>query len=395
MVDIQALRDALTDKFLKNKPSFKRFKALAAKRGFESVDRYDYDALMRDIRQLKSLFRAAEVDPETITIDKMVFNSWGKSGDDYFQVKAFTRPKVSPVDIELRPEPVPLKYNVEARRAGSMDTLSVPDLHIGWLRMPNGELLALHDEQYLEALIGVVRYFRPARIVFHGDNMDLAAFSTFKNDPGYLQTIRQTIKTTYEYKRRFREAAGDDAEFIYIEGNHEARIRKRLQDVLPEAAALSVVDDNTPVWSPEHFLRLPELGIQYIGPYGERVYRDGILYLHGEVIGAEGGDTTSKMIKKYGGRTAQGHTHRLGLNFHTEWTEAGEVEGWAMEVGYGGRMDGVVPGGKYQNWKRGFGCTWAGTPVVPAVYPWRHETGEFIIEGVSISSALDHEVSGA
>lgn len=394
MADIQELRNSLTDEFLRNRPSFKRFKARAAKLGHESVDRYDYDALMRDIRQLKSLFRAAQVDPDTVTVDKMVFNSWGKSGDDYFQVKAYTRPKLSPEAVELAPEPRPLVYNTTARRAGGMDTINVPDLHIGWLRTPEGEMLPLHDEQYLEALLGVIRYFRPARVVCHGDNLDLAAFSTFKNDPGYLQTIRQTVKTGYEYHARMREAAGADCEILYLEGNHEARIRKRLQDVLPEAAALAIAGDDVSVFSPRHFLRLDELGIQYIAPYGARVYREGIMYLHGEVIGSEGGDTTSKMIKKYGGRTAQGHTHRLGLNYHTEWTEHGEVEGWAMEVGYGGRMDGVVPGGMYQNWKRGFGCTWAGTTPVPAVYPWRHETGEFIIEGTSITSALDQGASG-
>ena len=387
MIDAQALRNALTDEFLKNKPSYKRFKARANRHGFE-VDRYDYDALMRDIRQLKTLFRAAEVDPESVIIDKMVFNSWGKSGDDYFQVKAYTRPKGAE-QADLRPDPLPLTYNTEVRRAGSMDTLSVPDLHFGYLRLSDGTLTPLHDEQYLEALVGVVRYFRPARIVFHGDNIDLAAFSTFKNDPGYLQTIRPTIQAVYQFKVRVRAAAGEDCHIVYLEGNHEARIRKRLEADMPEAAALTLADQAVPVFSPRHFLRLDELNIEYIAPYGTRVYLDGILYMHGEVIGAQGGDTTSKMIKKYGGRSAQGHTHRLGVNYHTEWGAEGEVEGWAMEVGYGGRMDGVVPGGKYPNWKRGFGCTWAGPLPVPAVYPWRHETGEFIIEGVSITSALD------
>lgn len=386
MYDIQELRSILGDKFLGNKPSFKRVAKRAAALGYE-IDRYDYDALMRDIRQLKTLFRAAEVDPESVVVDKMVFNSWGKSGDDYFQVKAYTRPR--PEQVELRPEPRESTWVTATQDHGSMETLNVPDLHIGYLRTPEGELEPLHDGQYLEALLGVARHFRPRRIVLHGDNLDLAAFSTFKNDPGYLQTIRQTLKFAYTFLHRLREAVGSDTEILYLEGNHEARIRKRLQEVLPEATALSVVDDAVPVFSPQHFLRLDELDIQYIGPYGTRVYRDGILYLHGEVIGAGGGDTTSKMLKTYGGRSVQGHTHRLGLNFHTDWTAEGEVECWAMEVGYGGRMDGVVPGSRYPNWKRGFGCTWAGDPVVPAVYPWRHATGEFIIEGVSISTSLE------
>lgn len=390
--DLGALRDALTPEWLTGRPSFERFSSRAEALGFPGVDRYDYSAVMRDIRQVKALFKAAEVDPETVNVEKIVLNSWGKKGDDYFQVKTTLSPRRAesegPVGVSILPEPRVLKFNTTARVAGTMDTLDVPDLHIGWFRDDEGNLQPLHDPQFIEALIGVTRYFRPARIVFHGDNMDLAAFGTYVNHAGYLHTVRQTVKTTYEYYVRFREAAGEDCEIVYLLGNHEDRIRKRLEEKIPELAALAQAGSSVSVFSPRHFLRLDELNIQCYD-YKERVYRDGILYLHGEIIGSDGGETTAKMLKKYGGRSAQGHTHRLGVNYHTDWTEDGEVEGWAMEVGYGGRMDGIVPGGKFQNWKRGFGCTWAGDTVVPAVYPYREKLGGFIIERVLVSSALD------
>lgn len=394
--DLGALRDALTAEWLGNRPSFERFASKAESVGFPGVDRYDYAAVMRDIRQVKALFKAAEIDPETVNVDKIVINSWGRQGDDHFQVKTFLTPKKDAAGdqeaVSILPEPRELVYNTTARVSGGMDTLDVPDLHIGWYRMPDGTLTPLHDPQFIEAMIGVVRYFRPARIIFHGDNLDFAAFGTYVTHPGYLHTIRATVKTAYEYKARFREAAGADCEIVYFAGNHEDRVRKRVEEKIPELAALTVVDSDVSVFSPRHFLRLDELGIRYVEKYGERLFFDGIQYMHGEIIGPDGGDTTSKMLKKYRGRSAQGHTHRLGVNFHTEWTEDGEVEEWAMEVGYGGRMDGVVPGSNKPNWKKGFACTWTGgpnAPVVPAVYPYREKLGGFIIERVVISSALD------
>ena len=380
MSRIDDIRDAVTVEFLNNRPSFARFQKRAEQAGF-TVDRYDYAAVKSDIRQIETLWRTAEIDKSKVTLKKSVINSWGKEGDSYFQVKTFLDHRETPPDI--RPEPVEVTYKVTPRPTGTIDTLVIPDLHFGYKRV--GEtLVPIHDEAYCSALLGVIAHYRPAHTIMVGDNLDAAGFGRFKNDPGYLFTTRAATTALYHWYARVR-AANPDGLVDVLEGNHEARIRKSLRESLPEGEDLYVADTDISVFSPRHFLRLDELGFNYHEPYGVKLRYNDVTYLHGELIGSAGGDTTSKMLKRYRGKSVQGHTHRLGVNFRTDW-ETGEPRYvWAMEVGTGARLDGLTPGSHEPDWQQGFGAVWSnGTP---GVYPF---TGSFEIQQMLFKPEVDY-----
>lgn len=235
-----------------------------------------------------------------------------------------------------------------------MRTFIIPDLHIGFFRNNDGSLEALHDNDYLDATLKFVILHKPKVIVLVGDVLDLAGFSTFINDPGFTLVSHTALVRCYDYLEGLRNAAGD-ADIYYLEGNHEFRIEKRIQERLPELLGLKRVGESTPAWSIASLLRLEALNIRYVSPYGERLYLNNVMYLHGKLIGNSGGMTTAKMLKAYEGNSVQGHTHRLGLNFKTVWRADGPHTEWAMEVGYGGSLKFSIPGASYPDWQQGAG----------------------------------------
>lgn len=368
------VRQVLTDKFLMSRPSFKRFRAKCSRLGLE-VDRDDYDAAMRDIRQLKPLFKAAEVDPETVRVDRLVLNSWGNKDNPSFQVKATLTPKG--LDQEAGPAPArPRKYRVsKSNSAGHMDVLMIPDAHVGW----HGSE-PIHDPAAVEAVLSVAARFQPSKIVILGDFLDLAGFGTYKNDAGYLNRTSDAIQTAYEYLARLR-AGSPRAEIWYIEGNHEYRIANALRAGTPEAGGLKRAGGEEVLGIP-HLLRLDELGIAYVGPYKTHVWIEGVRYLHGELLGASGGLTVAKMLGAYQESSVCGHVHRLELAYRTEATEWGNSSAWAMSCGTLARLDGIVPGSRYPNWQQGFGVLWSGGQ--PAIYQ--------IQDGLSCVQGIDFKV---
>ena len=93
--------------------------------------------------------------------------------------------------------------------------LVLPDIHAPY-----------HDSRALGAAIEYGEKRKPDVVIIHGDGVDCYAISSWKTDP-----LRPIFKVEVEQAKRilkFVAKAFPDAEKIYLEGNHEMRLRHLL-----------------------------------------------------------------------------------------------------------------------------------------------------------------------
>src|SRR5271165_7217151 len=82
-----------------------------------------------------------------------------------------------------------------------------------------------HDPTAIELAIEFAVWFKPHIIWLNGDIIDFYAISRFDKDPNRQLAMQDDIDMTIAFLGRLR-GLFPDAEIIYREGNHEARLQK-------------------------------------------------------------------------------------------------------------------------------------------------------------------------
>lgn len=122
----------------------------------------------------------------------------------------------------------------------------------------------LHDVEidpfYLRVLIDTARRVQPDVISFVGDIFDLAEFGKYSVDPREWDVVGK-IRFAHEHIFRPLREACPDAQFDFIEGNHEARMLRQLADATP---ALRAVLSDLHGFTVGKLLGLEEFQINYI-----------------------------------------------------------------------------------------------------------------------------------
>lgn len=163
----------------------------------------------------------------------------------------------------------------------------------------------------VEAFLGRVTSFRPHHIMLMGDLADCEAISGFSRAPGTpgLQTELEAVRG---FLGRLRRAIPKGCEIHIMEGNHERRLHKTLQ----ENPGLYDLDGLK--WP--NLLQLEDGEEWY--PYGEIVHAGvHVGGYHGSVVRKHGGYTARAEREKVGPYPQvllTGHTHRFGLYPQTD-----------------------------------------------------------------------------
>lgn len=379
----EGLVDAAGMKYLAQRPSFVRLAKRVALKGF-TLTRDQYRLLMIDVKSLESLLKLTKVDREAFDVQKYTVNKWGK---DNWQVKAHLKPKPKPGETPIQPA-VPRTFPTRSSFPGNtgVDKLVLPDMHFGFYRTPTGECIPTHDERAISIYLSVAYEYQPSTIVILGDLIDLPTLGKWVQGGEFNQLVDYAKQAAYEFLAALRDAC-PNARIVYVEGNHEKRLREYMRRLAPELANVTRAGETDPVLSITNLLRLRDLGVEYIGEYGEHFWFDprtpqATRVLHGELIGSSGGLTVAKMLVKYPRVNSMcGHVHRAELAFVTEHLDNGDYETyWAMSPGTGARLDGVVPGERYPDWQNAFGLVWKGNhPSVHVI-----QNGEVHIAGRTI-----------
>jgi hypothetical protein len=259
---------------------------------------------------------------------------------------------------------------VRSRAAKKWITAALlPDMQIGYFHNADGKLEAIQDEDAIATSIAICKDEQPGQIVLHGDNADFATLGKYRLSPAYALTTQATIDRCALLGEQLREAC-PNAEIIWLEGNHEARLSNFILD--NAAAAFGIrqghIPDGWPVLSMPHLCGFDVTGIQYISGYpaGEFWLNDNFRVIHGDKVKSSG-STAHMYLDDARVSTAYGHIHRRELAQRTRHTRNGPRTVTAVSFGCLCRLDGVVPSTKggmdiygrpvkvTENWQNGMG----------------------------------------
>ena len=116
---------------------------------------------------------------------------------------------------------------------------------------------------------------------------------------------------------------------IFLEGNHEVRLRRALINKLPQLFGIKKADvgeEEKSVLHLANLMRFDDLGWTYwdepsdVYPHPEYEIVKGLFARHGNFVRAKAGMSALANLDRVDGSIIQGHTHRLAITHHTRWT---------------------------------------------------------------------------
>lgn len=238
--------------------------------------------------------------------------------------------------------------------------LVIPDTQNGYRRDESGVLHPMHSRSCWDLYVKAARILKPERVVLLGDMLDLAPWSTrWPVTPGLRDTTNPSLAELHWWLRQLRHALPDSS-IDYIEGNHEHRIHKALNELMSEAAQLKIPGSKRPHMSIPTLLKLDALSVNYVGPFGADMWlwpdSDNPVHItHAGKLGAGGGQSVAKMLKDTEYSTIVGHKHSSEIAWKTMHGPQGKRERFAMIPGCGCEL-GMVPASTPRvDWQQGFG----------------------------------------
>jgi len=223
-------------------------------------------------------------------------------------------------DVPVRPLAVSIPEPVTRAKGKYVSALLYGDTHHPY-----------HDEPTLAVVRAIGEDLQPDLLVDMGDGVDAGHLSAkFKQDPMRVSGLQDEINLKREQLVQFRQAM-PNSKYIYLEGNHEERMRRAMWNMEGPAKALIQLDvvQRTLTWPV--LLGLDELFIDFYS-YDEQTKAELLpkfILKHGTVVSQKSGHTALREMAKYGRSGASGHTHRLGVVWHRDfngqhvWVETG------------------------------------------------------------------------
>ena len=180
----------------------------------------------------------------------------------------------------------------------------LPDMHVPF-----------HDEQALAPVIRFIQDYKPQKIIQAGDMYDFYELSKFDKDPKREKHLQDEIDEGKQIWRRLKYAS-PRSELILIEGNHERRLHKYLMRN-PELHSLTSL-------RLENVLEVKSLGVKVVLAEDDYFLNENLLVTHGASddgckLSTKSGYTANANLLKKGVSGLQGHSHRLGASFKSDY----------------------------------------------------------------------------
>ena len=318
------------------------------------------------IKTLDDLLKVAHVNKKEWYVTSWKANAWETAHKvkdtirkvTLHQVKANLERRIEATYRPAEPARVIPKIDHPARKSNLKQAVIVPDLQAGFAwRNRYTYLEPMHDRKAMDAVLRFIREVNPHYVVLLGDMVDFAPWSTrFPRKPEYKQTTQPTIDELYWWLAEIRSSA-PAAKIVYMAGNHEERMQKAMVEKLSEATYLTKVFEESPALSIRNLLRLDDLDIEYVGPYGADWWLwDRIRITHGNKVRSGGGATAMAIAKTARWSEVYGHVHKVEMMQKTFHGPFGRNVITAMSPGCLCRVDGTVPGVSLSpDWQQGCG----------------------------------------
>lgn len=163
--------------------------------------------------------------------------------------------------------------------------LIVPDTHAPY-----------HNQRAWDLMLKAARGFRPQTIIHMGDLADFYALSTFSKDPARALRLDEELKVSRHLRSQLDALGGRR---VFIEGNHEDRVRRYLQDKAPEL--FEAIDTDS-------LLKLTENGWEFVA-YKDSIKIGAVYFTHD--TGAGGQYATKRALEAFQHSVVIGHHHSL------------------------------------------------------------------------------------
>jgi predicted phosphodiesterase len=187
----------------------------------------------------------------------------------------------------------------------------VPDVHFPY-----------HDPNLVRLCCKAIEAVRPDEIVFIGDFFDCEQVSRYPHNAYQIRPLAEVVKAAHRTIIVPFFSKAPKAKKVFIQGNHEDRIRKYLS---LHASALG---------GPKLVNSKEILGLQSFDEvlaYGDSYTTGKVKITHGDVVRAQPGASAQKLVEFFDGFDVLcGHTHRIGS--WTKKTHDGYRQGF--EIGH-------------------------------------------------------------
>ena len=198
-----------------------------------------------------------------------------------------------------------------------------------------------HDERAWQLMLRVGRDIKPYHLIVNGDLADFYSVSSHSKNPNRALAMDEELRDVRKGLDELDSLGATDKQFI--EGNHENRLTRYLQDKAPEL--FNVVD-------------IPELFHLEARGWAHTSYKDDTKI--GKVnithdVNAAGRNAVFRALDTYQHSVITGHTHRM--QYIVEGNATGEYKlsatfGW---LGDRTKVDYMHRALVYKNWALGFG----------------------------------------
>ena len=318
------------------------------------------------IKTLDDLLRAACVDKKEWRVTSWKANAWETAHKvrdtmrkvTLHQVKANLERRIEATYRPAEPGRKLVRIDRSSRKERLKHAVIVPDLQMGFRWANRYQYLdPMHDRKAMDAVLGLIREVDPHYVILLGDMLDLAPWSTrFPRKPEYNQTTQPVIDEMHWWLVEIRKSA-PSARILYMCGNHEERIDKAIIEKLPEASGISPALEESAALSVRRLLRLDDLDIEYIGPYGQDWWLwDRVRITHGTKVRSGSGATAVAIAKTARWSEVYGHIHKVEMVQKTFHGPFGRNVVTALSPGCLCRVDGSVPGVTLSpDWQQGCG----------------------------------------
>ena len=214
--------------------------------------------------------------------------------------------------IEVKSEPMSA---TELPYGGKLQTkvLFICDPHFG-LRRRDGDLIPIHHRQFIGTLMKVAQTVLPDYVVWNGDVLDLADWSSFDTEPELMYNTQLAGMELAWVLSQFRRMAGRGQ--VVVEGNHEVRLKKAIVKNFKASYELKPVNelDGDSLMSVPRFLGMKDLKTVWIDGYPEASVKIGnVRFTHGNVVRKGSAKTISALMTEAAGDKFFGHIHRFEL----------------------------------------------------------------------------------
>jgi hypothetical protein len=250
--------------------------------------------------------------------------------------------------------------------------VALPDPQIGYRKYEDGTLDPFHDEAAMDValqIVGLDHGHPLAQVINLGDFLDLPMYGTYEQEENFAHTAQLAIDRGHLFLAQQRAEAGDDARIILLEGNHDKRLTRFINNNAAAAYGIKIANmpDSWPVLSLNNLLRLDELKVEFIDGYPAASHwiNKRLRAIHGDKANSNGSTAASYTNAHPNISTLFGHSHRMEQQSKTIFDRDQAIKSVAFSPGCLCRVDGAVPSVKggidgkgqalqyFENWQQG------------------------------------------